>query len=290
MLKVVGIPSSSYYRARNPGFIIAGEIHKRKNRGYSFNVFGGTTDDEELEKLLIYISNADSQLEEIYYLKFLGSKKLSRYILTYYGIRVNHKKLHRIRKKLNLVGKYKKRDKHPVRRSTSMKVTEKNQLWEADITFVKTREEPAAILTVLDVYDRNVVGTYVGNSCKKENFIELIKLLIENRGRPQFIRTDNGSQFRAINTGIFMNEEEIAHEFGMKRNPNSQAYIESFFSSLKREFAENNEFLNLDDLCKKLNVYLGFYNNLRHHGSLNYYSPTDFSEIRSNYAEVLVKL
>lgn len=171
-----------------------------------------------------------------------------------------------------------------------MKVSEKNQLWEADITFVKTREEPAAILTVLDVYDRNVVGTYVGNSCKKENFIELIKLLIENRGRPQFIRTDNGSQFRATKTGIFMDEEEITHEFGMKRNPNSQAYIESFFSSLKREFAENNEFLNLDDLCKKLNVYLGFYNNLRHHGSLNYYSPTDFSEIRSNYAEVLVKL
>ena len=111
----------------------------------------------------------------------------------------------------------------------------------------------------------------------------------ERRGRPQFIRTDNGSQFRAINTGIFMNEEEIAHEFGMKRNPNSQAYIESFFSSLKREFVENNEFLNLNDLCKKFNVYLGFYNKLRPHGSLNYNSPIDFSQIQSNYEELLVK-
>ncbi len=48
-----------------------------------------------------------------------------------------------------------------------MKVTEKNQLWEADITFVKTREELVAILTVLDVYDRNVVGTYGNSHAKK---------------------------------------------------------------------------------------------------------------------------
>ena len=86
----------------------------------------------------------------------------------------------------------------------------------------------------------------------------------ERRGRPQFIRTDNGRQFRAINTGIFMDEEEISHEFGMK-SPNSQAYIESFFSSLKREFVENNEFLNLNDLSNEFNVYLGFYNKLRPH-------------------------
>ena len=62
-----------------------------------------------------------------------------------------------------------------------------------------------------------------------------------------------------------MDEEEISHEFGMKRNPNSQAYIESFFSSLKREFVENKEFLNLNDLSNEFNVYLGFYNKLRPH-------------------------
>jgi len=113
--------------------------------------------------------------------------------------------------------------------------------------------------------------------------------LIERRGRPQFIKTDDGRQFRAINTGIFMDEEEISHEFGMKRNPNSQAYIESFFSSLKREFVEKNEFLNLNDLSNEFNVYLGFYNKLRPHGSLNYNSPIDFSQIHSNHEEVLVK-
>jgi len=222
-------------------------------------------------------------------LKYMGSKKIARYIRNVYGIIVNHKKLHRLRKKLGLVGKYKRRERHPYTRSRSITVTKANQLWEADITFVKTREDGnAAILNIIDVYDRSIVGTYVGKSCKKEHFIQLMKIAITKRAKPQIIRTDNGSQFKALDTGIYMNEENIIHEFGIVRNPDSQAFIESSFSSLKREFVRNNEFKNLEDLCEKLKVYLSFYNNLRPHGSLKYQTPRYYTEFSSKNEPVYV--
>lgn len=105
----------------------------RKERGYAFNVFGGITKDEEIEKLLLQFSMVESPLQEEYYLKHMGSKKIARYIRNVYGIIVNHKKLHRLRKKLGLVGKYKRRERHPYNRSRSMTVTKANQLWEKRI-------------------------------------------------------------------------------------------------------------------------------------------------------------
>jgi len=280
VLRGLNIPRSSYYRSKTITFFLKNK-RERRYRGYSYNTYGGVTKDERLEKLLKSIRDENSILKREYYLKFLSSKKMSEYILDHYKIQVNHKKIHRFRKKLEMVGKYIRRDKQPVRRSRAREITQKNQLWESDICFVKTNEGTMAILAVIDVYDRNLIGAYVGSGCKKDDFIHLIDLLAKQRGKPQVIRTDNGSQFKALNTGIFMMEQEIVHEFGLKRNPNSQAYIESFFASLKREFVRNNTFENLDDLCRKLNVYLDFYNNLRPHGSLKNKTPGSFS-IQSN--------
>lgn len=280
VLKVLGIPRSSYYHSKTITFFLKNKREKRY-RGYSYNTYGGITKDESLEELLKNIRNEDSRFKREFYLKFLGSRKMAEYIRDHYKIIVNHKKIHRFRKKLEMVGEYTKQNKQPVRRSRAREITQKNELWESDICFANTNEGKMAILAVIDVYDRNLIGVYVGSSCKNGDFTRLIDLLIKQRGKPQVIRTDNGSQFRAINTGIFMMEQEIVHEFGLKRNPNSQAFIESFFASLKREFVKNNTFEDLDDLCRKLNVYLDYYNNLRPHGSLKNKTPGTFS-IQSN--------
>ncbi|WP_241230035.1 integrase core domain-containing protein [Thermosipho globiformans] len=65
----------------------------------------------------------------------------------------------------------------------------------------------------------------------------------------------------------------IIHEFGYKNNPNSQAYIESFHSSVQSEFVKSIEFDYIDDVYNYYVSYIYFYNNLRPHGSLKYLTP-----------------
>jgi transposase InsO family protein len=79
--------------------------------------------------------------------------------------------------------------------------------------------------------------------------------------KPEILRTDNGSIFKSFETSMYLYDEDIVQEFGYNHNPDSQAHIESSFSSLKREFTKNNVFLNLNDVCSKLKVHLSFYNN-----------------------------
>ena len=209
VLRVLGIPRSSYYHSKSITFFLK-KKRGRRYRGYSFNTYGGVTKDESLEELLKSIRDEESRLKKEFYLKFLGSRKMSEYIRDHYKIIVNHKKIHRFRKKLEMVGEYTKQNKQPVIRSRAREITQKNELLEADICFVNTNEERMAILAVIDVYDRNLIGVYVGSSCTNEDFTNLIDLLIKQRGKPQVIRTDNGSQFRAINTAIFMMEQELS--------------------------------------------------------------------------------
>ncbi|WP_165147555.1 integrase core domain-containing protein [Marinitoga sp. 38H-ov] len=68
-----------------------------------------------------------------------------------------------------------------------------------------------------------------------------------------------------------MDELNIIHEFGYKNNPNSQAYVESFHSSVQCEFVESIEFNYIDDVYNYYISYIYFYN--RPHGSLYYFTP-----------------
>ncbi|NUV00403.1 integrase, partial [Marinitoga sp. 1154] len=194
-----------------------------------------------------------------------------------YGIIINHKKIHRLRKELNLTRNYHRHSKHPKKRPKNHNITGPNQYWEADIKFVFTKTNGfVGILSIIDSFDRSIVGVYIGNSIKAKDFINTVKQAIEYRNAtPQnlIIRTDNGPQFKANITDIFMSDLNITHEFGYKNNPNSQAFIESFHSSVQREFVEYITFNDIDDVYNYYMSYIYFYNHLRPHGSLKYLTP-----------------
>ncbi|WP_129409035.1 hypothetical protein [Marinitoga lauensis] len=70
-----------------------------------------------------------------------------------------------------------------------------------------------------------------------------------------------------------MEELNIIHEFGYKNNPNPQAYIESFHSSVQHKFVEFLKFNYIDDIYNYYISCIYFYNNLRPYGSLYYFTP-----------------
>jgi len=287
LLEYFGISSSTFYSTIRMSFSNGWIKKKDKKRckGYSMKTTGETISDEEIEKIFVSIYENENCNEPEYYIKALGDKKLSKVLKKRYGIIVNHKKIYRMRKELGLLRKYKKHTKHARKRPKNHEVSDRNKYWEADIKFIPTEKDGyVPMIDVIDVRDRTIVGTHLGQKSKSKNFIECIDRAIKYREadtKGLTIRTDNGPQFKSKATEAYMEEMGIEHEFGYKNNPNSQAYIESHHSVIEREFVELNEFEYIEDVYNAYKAYIYFYQEIRPHGSLGYKTPNEYDEASS---------
>ncbi len=135
-------------------------------------------------------------------------------------------------------------------------------------------------MDIIDVYTREIVGSYIGKSCKNQDFISLVKkAILWQESVPKIMRTDNGSQFTAMNTRWFFEKLGIMQEFGMRHHPDSQAHIEAQHANVQREFIRLNTFSDSKDVHRKYEVYMDFYHNLRPHASLKYMTPSNFKRL-----------
>jgi len=258
--------SSTFYTTTRTFFSIDGIKKKGEKRykGYSMKTTGEMIRDEEIEKLLVPIYENEDCNDPEYYIKALGDKKLSIVLKKRYGIIVNHKKIYRMRKELGLIRKHRKHTKHPKRRPRDHEVSEPNKYWEADIKFMPTEKDGyVPMIDIIDVRDRAIVGTHLGEKSKSKNFIECIKKAVEYRKvdtKELTIRTDNGPQFKAKGT---------------------EAYIESHHSVIEREFVQLNEFEYIEDVYNAYKAYIYFYHEIRPHRGLGYMTPNEYDEASS---------
>lgn len=245
----------------------------------SWNGYCNFVTDEQLVELLMEIYNNENRDDPYYYIKTMGSKKLSVYLRREKGILINHKKIDRLRKASGWMRKYTTR-KHLYNSSKEHMIHSPDALWQVDIKMYRTRTDGLLqVLSFIDVYDKCICGLYIGKHCTHYDVKRTLKQAIQYRGIASsklIIRSDNGSQFKAKNLLTYEKELEVEHEFGIKHNPNSQAYIESFHSSCQREFEAHVLAFDKADLKNKLNAYIHYYHCLRPHGSLNNMTPFDF--------------
>ena len=131
------------------------------------------------------------------------------------------------------------------------------------------------ILVYIDIYSRKVVDYYVGLTCTSNNLsatldFALAKANIGEEGL--VIRSDNGPQMSSnqFRKHLLLLSSKIEHEFIPCATPNKNAHVESFFSTVEREFIEVNYFKDFNEVAIKFSDFIEFYNNDRVHGSLNY--------------------
>ena len=254
----------------------------RKRSQGSYHIDGKIIPDVELIDILREIYHHQEPKETDFYLKTLGTKKLSIYLFKHHGILVNHKKLDRIRKAHGWVRTYYLKKKHP-RRSQACYITRSNEMWQMDIKYYRTwKDGLISVLTIMDVMDRIVVGLYRARRCNALAVRMTLKAAMENRKvEPDqlTIRNDRGCQFTAKEVTQFLEEVQVIQEFGMPAYPNSQAFVESHHASSTQEFEYWNDFENLKDFIEKHDAYLRFYHELRPHKGLNYKTPAEFKTI-----------
>ena len=176
-------------------------------------------------------------LIQSFFYKTLGSKKLAFIFKQKYNIIINHKKIYRLKKELGFVRTYNLHPKHQRKRPKNHDISKPNQYWESDIKFIPTKYDGyIPVLSIIDAFDKSIVGVYIGHSIKAKDFTKTMQKAIDFRSANTenlIIRTDNGPQFKAKLTDAIMKELNITHEFGYKNNPNSHLLIEFFMHLFK---------------------------------------------------------
>ena len=213
-----------------------------------------------------------------------GYKLLAQHLRNQRGLRLNKKKSYRLCKELGILQQQRERtNRVPRRLPRNRIVTGINQLWPIDIKYgyVPGRERFFFVLSIIDVFDRVVVGQYRGPVCESKHAVQTLCRALEARLNPgdalPTIRTDNGPQFVSKLFCDTCESLEIVHERIPPRCPNMNAYIESFHSVLERDLFSRTAFMTFEEAYGALDHYMDFYNNRKMHGSLKRMPPVQFS-------------
>lgn len=214
-----------------------------------------------------------------------GYRKIMHYLKREYRLIINHKKVYRLCKELDIL-KNQRVIKPKVKRSIAANriITGSNQLWEMDIKYgyIEGEDKFFYMLNIIDIFDRSIVDYHIGFHCEAKDATALLRkglirrdLFSEGATRP-VIRTDNGPQFVSYKFKECCEEFKLHHERIPVKTPNKNAHVESFHRILEDECFKSNEFQSYTEAYEIVNDFIDFYNNRRLHSSLRYMTPNEF--------------
>jgi putative transposase len=199
-------------------------------------------------------------------------------LLSRWGERVNHKRLHRIYREAGLTIRRKKR-KHCIRAGQPLvQRTAVNQEWALD--FVHDAVESGRVIRVLavvDAYTRECLALQVDTSFASRRVTRVLDEIIARRGAPLAIRCDNGPELTSRHFLAWAIERGIELLHIQPGKPTQNGRLESFNARLREECLRVSWFQNLFDARRKIAAWQKEYNEERPHSSLGYRTPNEFS-------------
>jgi transposase InsO family protein len=154
-----------------------------------------------------------------------------------------------------------------------------NQLWVADITYIRLRTEFVYLAVVLDAFSRRVIGWALGRTLEAELAIVALRMaLIERRPPPDLVHhSDRGVQYAShVYTELLM-QHQATISMSRKGNPYDNAACESFMKTLKQEEVYRNEYRDFHEARARIGEFLErVYNQKRLHSALGYVPPAEF--------------
>lgn len=156
-----------------------------------------------------------------------------------------------------------------------------NQLWVADLTYIRLLCEFVYLAVILDAFSRRVIGWALGRTLKDDLTVAALKLAIA-RGRvePGLVHhSDRGSQYASGDYTDLLKKHAIEISMSRRRNPWDNAKAESFMKTLKSEEIYRAEYRDFDDANRRIGKFIeSIYNRERLHSALGYRPPVEFEQ------------
>ena len=193
---------------------------------------------------------------------------------------INKKRVHRIYRELGLSLRLKNRKKRALHvRGVLNPATKPNERWSIDFMHDSLfNGRHIRIFNVVDNYSRECLGNYVDTSIDSSKTVCFLNNIVGERGKPEFITMDNGSEFRSKLFDEWAYKNKINLDFITPGKPVQNCFIESFNGRLRDECLNGNYFLSLEDARSIISLWREDYNKFRPHSSLNNLTPQDFSD------------
>jgi len=172
-----------------------------------------------------------------------------------------------------------------------LKVSGLNQLWVADITYIRLLVEFVYLAVILDACSRRVIGWALGRTLEAELALEALRMALAcGRVAPGLVHhSDQGVQYACGDYIELLTEHGIRISMSRRGNPYDNARAESFIKTLKYEEVYRTEYLDFADARRRIGKFIeSVYNRKRLHSALGYLPPTEFEQQLLLPAELIV--
>jgi putative transposase len=208
------------------------------------------------------------------------------------GQLVNHKRVLRLMREDNLLSLRRKKyvfttdSAHTLpiypNLARHVKLTGLNQLWVADITFIRLRNEFIYLAVVLDAYSRRVIGWDLARTLQAELAVRALEMALSQRSwkaEGLIHHTDRGVQYASTDYTDLLDQNEIQISMSRRGNPYDNARAERFMRTLKEEEVHGANYRDLEDARSRIGEFLDqVYNRQRLHSALRYLTPEEFEQ------------
>ena len=195
------------------------------------------------------------------------------------GKKVSRNKVWRLWKKLEL-GLPKKRPKRKRRAApdlSGIRSERANHIWTYDFVFDRVNSgQQLKMLTLVDEYTRECLTIETARSINSTDVRRVLEKVCCERGYPEALRSDNGSEFIGAAVGSWLTGKGVKRLHSAPGKPWQNGYIESFNGKLRDELLSRTWFRSFRDAKAEIEMWRKYYNNERPHSALGYMTPAEF--------------
>lgn len=194
------------------------------------------------------------------------------------GERINHKRVQRVYREAGLNVKRIRR-KHLTRSFTPKpQLTAPNQEWAIDFASdVAASGQRIRVFSVVDAFTRECLALETDSSLPSRRVTRVLERVVEQRGKPEALRSDNGPEMSSRHYLAWCSERGIGTVHIQPGKPAQNGHVESFHGRLRDECLNASWFWNLWDARAKIRLWRTEYNQQRPHSSLKYKTPEEFA-------------
>lgn len=194
------------------------------------------------------------------------------------GMEVNAKRVRRVYRSAGLQVRRLRRRRLTRSRTPRAVLTAANQEWALDFASDVTQAgRRLRVLSLIDAYTRECLALETDTSFPSRRVTRVLEAVLEGRGAPQGVRSDNGPEMTSRHYLAWFAERKIAAIHIQPGKPMQNGHVESFHGRLRDECLNTNWFWNLWDARRKIHAWREHYNTSRPHSQLGYRTPAEFA-------------